>query len=282
MKRFIPLLFIVLLALCAGCNDKKIMEKIIPPEDEAATKHYFELIRQDRFDEIQPLLNDDMKASLDRTTFEKMRAFIPDGDPLSIRVVGYYWNFTAGSTTETVTLEYQYRGEWLLFNAVTHKDSGATLISGLAIRPMDGSIEESNRFTLAGKGLDHYVMLSLMTLDVLLSVWALILCAMTPVKKRKWLWALFILVGVGKLSMNWTTGEIFTQIAYISVPVVAAGANIYGPWTISICFPLGAFIFLLRRNKLAIDSPGATQGDAQPLPTKEETANPRDTNPYDY
>ena len=65
---------------------------------------------------------------------------------------------------------------------------------------------------------------------------------------RKWPWALFILVGVGSLTMKWSTGkcryEAF-RVVVLSVAGVrspAAGS----PWLLSVAFPLGALLYLFK------------------------------------
>jgi hypothetical protein len=63
---------------------------------------------------------------------------------------------------------------------------------------------------------------------------------------RKWLWVLFILAGVGKFAVNWTSGE--WGIAPLSLQLLSASAvaSLYGPWILSFSLPLGAIVFLVH------------------------------------
>jgi hypothetical protein len=69
---------------------------------------------------------------------------------------------------------------------------------------------------------------------------------------RKWLWVLFILLGLGKLAVNWSTGE--WQVMPLAVQVFSASifSSPYSPWILAVSFPLGAIVFLFRRRELQV------------------------------
>ncbi len=86
--------------------------------------------------------------------------------------------------------------------------------------------------------------------------------------RRKWLWLLFILVGVGHLSINWTTGQLSFQPIYIVLCSIGAFRPLYGAWLLHVAFPLGAVIFLVRRKQLQLEQPEerseSNQSEQQP------------------
>ena len=73
----------------------------------------------------------------------------------------------------------------------------------------------------------------------------------------KWPWALFILFGIGSFRINWTTGE--TQLSALALRLLGASVTgtLYGPWILSVSFPLGALAFLFRRKALPAATPNA-------------------------
>jgi hypothetical protein len=91
----------------------------------------------------------------------------------------------------------------------------------------------------------------------LITLWALVSCVRTKLKGRKWPWVLFILLGIGKFAVNWTTGA--WEFAPISVQLFGASATapFYGPWTVAVSLPLGAIAFLAFRNKLRLADAGS-------------------------
>jgi hypothetical protein len=83
----------------------------------------------------------------------------------------------------------------------------------------------------------------------LLIIAAVVLCIRTPVPKRKWLWILFILMGVVRFKLYWTDGNlsIIPGLQLLGAGYVRIG--LLGPWFLSASLPIGAIAFLLRRRK---------------------------------
>ena len=149
-----------------------------------------------------------------------------------------------------ITYEYQYPNKWLLFNVATQKKGKIFTIIGFRLTPISDSLENLNRFTLHGKSPMQYLVLMWGCLTVLFILCALVLCVRTRIEKRKWLWILFILFGMGEVLVNWTTGQWSFSPLSFELFGFSGFSNVYGPWIIKVSFPLGALIFLLRRRKL--------------------------------
>jgi hypothetical protein len=96
----------------------------------------------------------------------------------------------------------------------------------------------------------QYFVLALAVFFPLLTLYALVLCAKTPLPRRKWPWVLFILLGIGKLAVNWTTGSWGMTPVAVQLFSASATAPLYGQWTVAVSLPLGAIIFLVRRKSL--------------------------------
>ena len=146
------------------------------------------------------------------------------------------------------TYEYQYPDRWLLISVATQKKDGMFTLVGFSAYQLKGSLEHMNRFTVAGKSPLQYLVLAAAVLIPLFCVYALVLCAVTPMPRRKWLWIIFILLGVCSFSVNWTTGQWgFKPLSFLLLGA-GCGRPLYGAWMISVSVPLGAIWFLLRRK----------------------------------
>jgi hypothetical protein len=87
--------------------------------------------------------------------------------------------------------------------------------SGL-IRPTElQSLESQNRFRLSGKSAAQYFVLVAAIAAAILSLYSLVACIRTKLPGRKWPWVLFIILGIGTISINWSTGQ--WAVAPISV-----------------------------------------------------------------
>ncbi len=246
---FLSVAFIVSFTL-SGCDRASMIKKMTSPEDEAVAKHYIEMLRQNRFEEIKKDLDPSIQRSDIRDIFLKMAEMIPPRAPESVQIVGSHVMHIPNSRAANITFEYQFPGKWILINVATQKKDGVSTIVGFHVNPMPDSLERINRFTLIGKGLTHYVVLLLIVLASLFTLYALVLCIRKRPVKRKWLWIVFIVVGIGKFGINWTTGQLLITPVAIQFFSAGAFAPFYGPWTISVSLPLGAIMFLVLRNRL--------------------------------
>lgn len=238
------------MASLSGCAGNSVLDRLAP-ETVNEAKTNFNYLRHGQFDQIEPL----MDASVDRSTLrdklQEMANIIPAGDPLSVKTVGVHTQWDSRKGTETrVDLEYQFPNNWILLEMIVHSQDGKSAITNFYIRRDAQSIEETNQFTLKGKEPLDYVILGAAVGSLALMIYALVLCIRTPLEKRKWLWIILVFVGVGKVGVDWTTGEIYYRILYVFLPAASADKVLYGPWSISVSIPLGAILFLIYRERL--------------------------------
>jgi hypothetical protein len=174
------------------------MRKFTPPEDEAIARSYFDQLRQREFDQIVSHLDPSVAESNALDKLAEMASLIPDGMPLSAKVVGARIFRNREYSTISITLEYQFPTKWLLVEVITRKKGDASTVLGFHLTPQSDSLENLNRFTLVGKSTPQYSILALAVCSLVFSFYALILCIRTRDLRRKWLWLLFILAGVEK------------------------------------------------------------------------------------
>jgi hypothetical protein len=237
------------LAVLSGCNPATLMQKMVPQEDEAISRRYVDDLRQNRLNQIEQDMDPGLKDSNMHGTLASMAAMFPAQEPVSTKVVGFR-SFLGNVRGTDITLEYEFPEKWLLAEVVTQKSGGVTTIVGFHVTPIADSLENLNRFTLVGKGATQYAILSLAVLAPLFSLSVFVLCIKTRMGKKKWLWLIFIVLGIGKLIVNWTTGQVFFTPLAIQVPAAGANAQLYGPWLVYVSLPLGAIIFLIMRKSL--------------------------------
>jgi hypothetical protein len=235
----------VALCLCfTGCNRAALVKKVVPQEDEVFARKYVGLLRQRAFDQIEPKLDPSISALGVRKALDSMADLFPAEEPTSTKVVGYKFH-------HSLTLEYEFPDRWLLVDMSINRVGDYSTITSFRVTPIPDSLEYINRFSLAGKSGLQYVILGLAVAAPIFTFFVLAVCLRTRNQTRKWLWAIFILVGVGKLGVNWTTGAlIFTPLA-VNIPCGGATTTngFYGPWVVAVHFPLGAILFLRKRSR---------------------------------
>lgn len=249
LKCLVSIAFCVFLA---GCDDSVFMKKLVPPEDEAIARNYVEMLRRGEVDEIQRTLDPGVAQPEDREKLVQLSGMFPAEGPQSSKVVGMRLYHNKEYSTSEITIEYELRDRWLLARVLTKKQGEKSTLLGINVIQRADSVENLARFSLLGKSAAQYLILFTAISSVLFTFYAFYLCARTKLGQLKWLWLLIILVGVGKLSVNWVTGEwTFTPIA-VQIPCATAFRTFYGPWTIAGSFPIGALLFLNHRWKMRV------------------------------
>ena len=249
----LPICFLILIFV-SGCNQNSatLLRRFTPPEDEARATNYIAELRQGNYDEIQNDIDASIKTDDIHNRLVEMAALIPSQEPISVKVVGANQFHSQDTYKLNLTFEYQFPTNWVLINVALKSKDGVSTIYGFNVQPLSTSLEEENKFTLANKSMFQYIIFALAISIPIFTLGVLVLCIRTKMEKRKWFWIIFILLGVGKITMNWTSGH--WQFGVFQIMLFGAGAfaPLYGAWTIAVSVPLGAIIFLLRRKSLTV------------------------------
>ncbi len=255
---WLRVLLLALLALVAGCHRQDPMANLVPAADQAMAMYYVDLLRQRKFDDIDRAAVPSAKGPRLYDALLKMADALPEKEaPTSRKLVRAQMHTDQDGTTTNVVFEYDFSGKWVLANVALLRKPGSVSLVGLSVRAIPESLEELHRFRLAGKSAVHYAVLALAILVPLLTLYALVACAREKTSGRKWPWVLFIMFGIGSFTINWTTGE--TELSALTIRLFGASvaATLYGPWILSVSFPLGALVFLFRRKALTAAAPNA-------------------------
>jgi hypothetical protein len=248
MTRLFSVIGIVLLVLVAGCDRGSYFERM-SPEAVSSAKSNFDLLRNHQFEQVEAALDPSLSDPHIDSTLRNMAALIPNQNPESVAAKWVHASCSAHTCDTTVLLEYKYPGERLAVNEVIRLEEGDSSVMGFHIQPIPESVMEANRFTLSGKGTSQYTILALAIFLPLYSLYALVLCLRTKGLRRKWLWAIFILIGLGRVSVLWTTGLLWFYFFSIQLLSSSAIAQPYCPWVVSVSLPLGAILFMFYRKR---------------------------------
>jgi len=264
-RRWIPCCCVVLLCLpVVGCNRDSLLKhvgydrtsllkKYTPQDDEALALHSVYLLFQDRYDEIENSLDPSIRNGDTHEHLVEMSQLFPS-KPISVKTVEATIIRGRDSRTTSITLEYEFARSWLLAQVVIRTKDGLKTITGFHVNPTAEPVEVMNEFTLDNKGFSQYAGL-LLTLSVAaLTLYAFVLCVRMKIGRKKWVWLLAILIGVCRITVNWTTGEwLFTPLGFL-IPPVTVSCSAYGPLVLHIFSPVGAIAFLRLRKGLASEA----------------------------
>jgi hypothetical protein len=250
-----------------GYDRAALLKKFTPADDDALARQYVDLLRQGKLELVEERLDPSIKNQGIRDTLSGMYYIIPSGEPISIKTVDARIVRGKDSSSSGIILEYEFApqimsadgttelrsGSFLLAQVLVRTESGVKTIAGLHVLPTSKSFEEMNEFTFVDKGLSQYLGLCLAAAVAALTLWTFIACIKTKMGKKKWLWLLLIVIGVLRLTVDWTSGQWSVSPLTILAPPVRAYCSLYGPWSIEVTIPLGAIAFLLWKSGRAPD-----------------------------
>lgn len=243
----------VLVAALSGCRMTTLIERLADDEKEAVAQRYLQLLVDRDFSAIERELDPALPRPELHTQLEAMRGLLPGESPLARNLVGYYVTKSMGGLTRyDLTYQLDYGTAWLLAYTVWTEDAaGNRVLLAFRLQPLSEPLQTTHALNFARAKMGHYVFSALAGGVFAFGVVSLVACARTKFPRRKWLWVLFVLVGVGQVTFNWTTGQIgFVPISVQVLSVGLSAPSVYAPWTLSVSLPLGAVLFWFKRRRL--------------------------------
>jgi hypothetical protein len=251
-RRWWPALLAVLaLGAASACDQRAAFEQLIPAAEAAQGRQVFDQLQRRQFEPIEAMMSDRLRETgPTRPPLEQMATVFPGGSPTVARVVGAFTRTIDGVRFVELTHEYEFSGRWLLANVLFRQDGPGLVIERMQVVRTADSQERLNAFTFHGKGLLHYVMLVLVAITPVFVIAVFVLLLRTKVPRRKWLWAIAVLLGVGQVGFDWTSGRIGVQPFMVLVLGAAfVKGSPYSPLVLTWAAPIGAAVVLWKRRR---------------------------------
>jgi hypothetical protein len=245
----IALLALTALPFLSACSQEAMLEKFASAEDRKVATQCIDNLLQGNFEEINAHLDPTLRTGDTQAAFDHMLAMLPKEKPSAVKLVGAQLNVSTEGRESNLTYQYSYGERHFLINCATRTRDSERIIFGLNVNTLESSLEERQRFDLAGKTPLHYAMLLGVIAALVLTLVALIRCVMEKDLRRKWVWVLCIIFGIGHLELNWVDGTWSFSPVYFQLFSAGALSTGYGGWVVSLSLPLGAILYLVRRYR---------------------------------
>lgn len=154
------------------------------------------------------------------------------------------------SNSYKLSFEYEYKDLWVYYTFILIENEKHLVVYQFNYSSYPDSVRVENEFNFIDKGFVHYLFIGFCSIVPLFILVSLVFCFRTQLK-RKWLWILFILMGIAAFNLNWTTGEIGVDFTHMKI--FGSGykkISKIGPWILSFSIPIGAILFWFKRAKI--------------------------------
>jgi hypothetical protein len=237
------ILTLVMASLLGACSAR------LDPQQQAESRAVFDLARRHDFAAIETRLPPSLRTAVSDAHLQAQAALIPDEPPASIRLAAFRTAGAAARRRFSTTDEYIYPDRLLVVSTVlAEAPPRAPEVLGFDVHAFPKAALAVGRFGLAGKSSIEYFLLALAIVIPLLLVAALASLSRAQDVRWKWAWTLFILIGFGRLSVDWATGALLFQPLSVLLlgAAVERGPLDVSPWIVSISLPVGALVYLGR------------------------------------
>lgn len=250
-KKSALLLILLIYPFCfIGCDYKEQLKKIVPEETNKFARTYIDILRKGDIEKAEELLDPQVMNFRTQSDLQQCIDYLNKGEPIAIELVGVNIRRINGIKRYYLSYQLQFQNTLLLANFTVVEISGKNQIFSYRVSTLSKSLEEINAFTFSGKSFRHYIVLLVAAGTPIFIIYTIVLCVRTKMK-RKWLWIIFMLFGVGNYSLYWTSGNMVFQP--FTIMLFSAGfskSGFYGPWIFTISVPIGALVFILMRRKI--------------------------------
>lgn len=252
MKKSLVITLLIFLSavVLTGCNANVYLDRYVPGEADGIVRNFITDLRGGDFDAARAMVNPEFVTPELTDQLRGVHDRLKGSGPLSVRLVKYDNFYKHGFSSEIVRsflfYELSLEDRWFEVQAVVDNDAGQRVVYGFLLEPKPASLAEINAFTLGGKSMRQYAILLLSVAVVLFILYTFILCLRSSMDQKK-SWLVVILVGVGSITVNWTTGEPgwgIMSMSFLGIEPLRDGLD--GPWMLSVSLPIGAILFYLK------------------------------------
>jgi hypothetical protein len=250
MKKLQIMTFLLVIFSAFSVKADLSESSLVPKDEMNFAKDYLGKLREKNFDYVLSYIDPEISDQVTIEKIEEVANYFPSGKLLSTELIGSQVNTHNSTWLGNFSFEYEFDSGWAVANTVMKRiDNNKTTIVGFNVYRTKASQKELNKFVLSGKSLLHYLVLALSCAVPIFIIITLIYCIKTPIQKRKWLWVLFVLGGIGTITVNWSTGFYeFKILQYLLFGASATAAGEHAPWVLAAGIPLGAIVFWFKRN----------------------------------
>ncbi len=244
MLKILRALLLVLILPLAACALQDMLG--LSPTQDADLRAVFDKVRAGDLGGVEAAFDPQYRTATLHEALPGLRHQIPAGTARARLLKGVVQT-DKGRTDYGGIYAYDFPHEAILVDVQMRQDkTGHKSITAFNLRQAEPGIADRYAFGLSGKKYYQYIFLFLTALSPGLGIWGLVALWRAPDIRWKWLWALAMTVGFMDLTMDWTTGDVFLNVAELHfLWIYAKQFGPLSPWMISTSLPVAAIAFLL-------------------------------------
>lgn len=219
----------------------------VDPERDTQARAVYEQLRLGDFDALRSSMTDAGRANATDEQLETVRAYAGSNAPSETRTLSWQWNVRDDLSVYEITHEYDHEQKIVqMATLMVREGEDPWRVERVHINHFSPAQAALAAFTLRGKTPLHYGVLALAVLAPLFCLFTAVVAGW----RRRWVWMIVSLFGVGQLTLNWATGAAEFHVAQFALlgAGYAKGPGALDPWIILVALPIPALLFWLFRG----------------------------------
>ena len=251
---FRSLIFVVICALITGCSHERDYSDIADSSKDELARSYIQSLLDGDYERLNQDLATGVHMAADNDVWSTARSLYGQEELIDIRVIGYQSQWVSnGPSSYFFTYEHQFADRWIVTTVGLQesKHGYVSIYNFRTMNPTQESIVTLNQFSLKNKSITQYLFFAATCLVPVFVLTSFVVAIFTKFPRRKWLWLIFILLGLFKFIMNWHTGELSFSLLNINLLGFSLQSDsVISPWYVAFSLPVGSVLFWLKRSRL--------------------------------
>jgi hypothetical protein len=257
------LLIAVMPLLLLGCSNAWMLDRASYPEDRSLAEAAIRDLAAGNTPALAARLPAGLRPQLG-AQFGAMRAALPADGITETHLVDASWRsfkWANGLSYRDAHLAYEIVGgqQRALAQFNIRRQQGSAQITTVLINRIDRPVAEIGAFRLTDISFVNFLVTALAIAAFAITIAAILRVWRSGLFRRRWLWILGCLSGLGQISTLWGSTNISFTPIYVQFLSAAAIKTFLNPWQISAAIPAIAIWALLRHRKRKDGADGDTK-----------------------
>lgn len=251
--RLLSILIAVFSLLLVGCKLDETARATMPPDAVLTADLALERYLSGDATGLRLLSTDELASTAADDALAELFGFRGTGQVVATAIIGArVAASTATGTIVTVIYSVELADRNLVVTIITQEVADRFLLGGLSVNVVEKGPAGVPALSFKNASFVHYLTLTVFVGIPLLVLGTLIDCIRRKDVKRRILWCLFILFGVGSLTFAWSTGDFGLRLLQFQLFSVAL--RIPYDWVFEFSVPVGAIMWWIVGRKRPSES----------------------------
>lgn len=246
----VRLALLLIVASVAACSQTQMLDRVSTAQERAVAERAIQGIQRADATDLDGIVDAGLRQEL-RSAIPALQQQLADNGTLKLVDARFETQFGQPSvrTTEltySVDSPDEHSAVLVVLRTIGNEKP---VVIGMHAQQLKEQVGWYSGFGLFGKSVAHYLMLATVAAALIVTVASVIRVWRSGRFKRRWIWTIGCLIGVGQLSIDWATGQLsFNPIFLKLLSASVMKPSLFASWFVAVGLPIVALYVLMARR----------------------------------